>query len=460
MRKQKMILSKKFFWGNSSSSMQTEGGWNEGGKGLSVYDIRPATENTSDWHVAIDNFHDFNEDLDLMKQMNMNMYRFQISWSRVCPDGDGAFNEEGIEFYSRLIDGLIARGIEPMICLYHFDMPLALAEKYNGFIDRHVMDAFVRYGKEMVKRFSSRVKWWIVFNEHNLYFTDEVFEISGYMKGEKTISELYSIFHHTMLAHKQISAYLHETSNAKIGGMLAYTMIYPASTSPEDNLAAFRLDEFINNNLNEVYATGHYLPSVLTFVQNQNIDMDWQPGDAEILSGSKEDFIAFSYYRSALLDASQLSEETAPNRYLNTGMHNDPKLPANEWGWTIDPEGFRLILSKVYGRYKLPLFPIENGLGQREVWDGINEIQDNQRISYHRDHIQALKDAVQYDGVDVLGYLGWGLIDIPSSHADMEKRYGAVYVNRGNHDLRDLKRVPKKSFHWFVKAFGSNGEEL
>lgn len=453
-------MPKNFFWGNSSSSMQTEGGWNEGGKGLSVYDVRPATENTMDWHVTIDNFHDYEQDLDLMKAMNVNMYRFQISWSRVCPDGDGEFNEEGIAFYSRLIDGLIARGIEPMICLYHFDMPLHLAEKYNGFMSRHVKDAFVRYGKAMVDRFSDRVKYWIVFNEHNLYFTDESFHISGYEKGNQILSDQYTIFHHTMLAHCEISDYLHETSDSKIGGMVAYTEIYPATSSPLDNLAVRKQEEFLYQNLCDVYTYGKYSNEVLTFVKNQGIDMDFVSTDSDILAKGKADFISFSYYRSALLDSSKIKAGEAPNRYLNDGMVIDKNLPASEWDWTIDSTGFRNIMTRLYNQYGLPIFPIENGIGIREQWDGVHEIEDDLRISYHRDHIQAMKDAMFIDGVDVIGYLGWGLIDIPSSHADMEKRYGAVYVNRGNHDLRDMKRVPKKSFHWFKRVFATNGNEL
>ena len=199
MNKHKM--PKDFFWGNSVSSMQTEGAWNEDGKGLSVYDVRPATENTTDWHTAIDEYHRYDEDLDLMKEMNMNMYRIQISWSRVCPEGDGDFNPKGIEFYDKLVNAMLDRGIEPMICLYHFDMPLHLAKEYNGFMSRHVVDAFVRFGKKMIDHFSDRVKYWIVFNEHNLYFQDEVFNISGYEKGDKTLDDMYTIFHHTMISH-------------------------------------------------------------------------------------------------------------------------------------------------------------------------------------------------------------------------------------------------------------------
>ena len=190
-------MPKDFFWGNSTSSMQTEGGWNEGGKGPSVYDVNTAGRSAKDWQVTNDNYHHYSQDLDLMKEMNMNMYRFQISWSRIVPDGDGEFNEEGIAFYNRLIDDLLARGIEPMICLYHFDMPLNLAEKYNGFLSRKVKEAFVRFGQEMMKRFADKVKYWIVFNEHNLYFADGFEHYSGVLKKELTLSDMYTCLLYT-----------------------------------------------------------------------------------------------------------------------------------------------------------------------------------------------------------------------------------------------------------------------
>ena len=164
-----MTFRENFYWGNSVSSMQTEGAWNAEGKGKSVYDIKEATEFSSDWKVATDSYHRYEEDFDYMQDLGMNMYRFQISWSRVNPTGDGAFNEAGIEFYDRFIDSLISRGIEPMICLYHFDMPLHLAEKYNGFLSKEVVSAFSRYGIEMIKRFGHKVKHWITFNEQNAF---------------------------------------------------------------------------------------------------------------------------------------------------------------------------------------------------------------------------------------------------------------------------------------------------
>lgn len=451
----KKEMPEGFFWGNSSSSMQTEGAWNEGGKGPSVYDVDTAGRIAKNWQVTNDNYHDYKGDLDLMQAMNMNMYRFQISWSRVVPDGDGEFNEEGIAFYGRLIDDLLERGLEPMICLYHFDMPLSLAEKYNGFLSRHVTSAFVRFGKEMMRRFAGKVKYWIVFNEHNLYFADGFEHYSGVLKEELTLSDMYTVFHHTMLAHCELADFLHQNSDAKIGGMLATTEVYPASPAPKDSLYLRKFDEFYNRNLCDVYAFGHYSHEVLTFAKNHEIDMDFQAGDEEILRKGISDFISFSYYRSVLLDATDLTDDDAPNSYLTKGMKLNPLLEHNQWDWSIDPDGFRRLLSKLYNEFGLPVFPIENGIGQEEKWDGVNEITDDLRIRYHREHLKAMQAAIFVDGVEVLGYLGWGLIDIPASSGAINKRYGAVYVAPDTHE-----RIPKKSFRWFQQVFGANGDNL
>ncbi|AVK99241.1 glycoside hydrolase family 1 protein [Pediococcus inopinatus] len=452
-------MPKGFLWGNSVSSMQTEGGYNEGGRGKSVYDTFPATENSSDWKVAVDDYHNYPEDLDLMANQGMNCYRFQIGWSRVNPDGDGEFNEEGIKFYDNLINELLARHIEPMICLYHFDMPLHLAEKYNGFLDRHVVDAFIRFGKKMVDCFGDRVKYWITFNEQNLYSTSEAFRIAGYLKGDRTDDELYQISHHVMLAHAGVANYLHKQTDDLIGGMLAYSEVYPASSLPKDVQYARQIDEFLNRNLLDVFATGHYSNEVLTFVKNHNINMDFTKEDQAVFDQLSSDFIAFSYYQSSTISSTIVPDNTLPNYYLDAGGKENPFLKVSEWGWSIDPLGFRDILTKTYNSYGIPMFPIENGIGVRETYDG-HEIQDDYRIDYHRAHIQAMKDAMFEDGVPVIGYLGWGLIDIPSSSGNMEKRYGMVYVNRGNHDLRDMKRIPKKSYGWFKKVIASNGNDL
>lgn len=451
-----------FLWGNSVSSMQTEGAWNEGGKEMSVYDIKESSEFASDWKVATDSYHRYTEDFDMMQELGMNCYRFQISWSRVVPDGDGAFNEEGIAFYDRFIDDLLKRGIEPMICLYHFDMPLALAEKYNGFLDRHVVDAFVRFGKEMMRRFASKVKYWIPFNEQNCFAMEgHAFTNSGYLKGDKTVRELYTIQHNCMMSHTYLAVEMHEKyPDCQMGGMVAYAEIYPASSKPKDVFLARKVDEFLNMNYYDLFIYGRYSPEVWQYMKNNDLTSVVLPGDEDILKKTHCDFIAFSYYASHMINTDLIDDTVIPNYISTQADENNPHLKATEWNWQIDPLGFRDIFSKLYNRYYLPLFPIENGIGVIEEWDGQNEIQDDYRIEYHREHIQAMEDAITEDGVDVMGYLGWGLVDILSSQGDMRKRYGVVYVNRENHDLKDLKRLKKKSFHWMQKVIRTNGEDL
>lgn len=453
-------LKQGFLWGNSTSSMQTEGAFDEGGKGQSVYDLRPATAEASDWKVAIDDYHRYPEDIALMKDLGMNCYRFQISWSRVNPTGDGDFNEEGIKFYSDLIDQLLAAGITPMICLYHFDMPLHLAEAYNGFASDHVVEAFIRFGKEMVKRFADRVPYWITFNEQNLYSVPEAFKISGY-DGPKTPHALYQIQQHVMTCHAAIANEIHaHYPQIQIGGMLAYQEVYPHSPLPEDVAATRKFLEFADTNLIRLFTGGQYSTEVLHYIHREGWDDLLDPEEMAIISQCTSDFMSFSYYSTATLDSTKIPVATCPNFWGVLGHTPNPYLQTNEWQWQIDPLGFRTVLTTIYNETHVPVFPIENGIGVREHWDGEHEINDDYRIRYHRAHIQAMKDAVTLDGVECIGYLGWGLIDIPSSAGNMDKRYGLVYVNRTNHDLMDLKRVPKRSFHWFKQVISSNGEQL
>lgn len=455
------VLPTNFLWGNSTSSMQTEGAWNEDGKGQSVYDIKPATANSSDWKVAVDAYHRYPEDIQLMHELGMNCYRFQISWSRVQPDGEGAFNEAGIAFYQKLIDELLAAGIEPMICLYHFDMPLKLAEKYNGFVNHEVVEAFFRYAKKMVDTFGDQVKYWITFNEQNLYGFGEAFNCAGYLKGDKSLHDLYQIQHNVALAHAKVANYIHSLDNKQIqiGGMEAFQEAYPATPNPKDVEAVRRFKEFTDYNLIKIFTEGHYSKEVLQFMTAQGLDDILKSDELAELAKTRSDFMSFSYYATSTLDSTQIPAGTAPNYFGSVGAKKNPYLSANEWGWQIDPQGFYGVLMDLSNRTGLPIFPIENGIGVREHWDGQHTIDDDYRIDYHREHIQALKNAVR-DGANVIGYLGWGLIDIPSSKGNVDKRYGVVYVNRTNQELRDLKRVPKKSFYWLQQVIKSNGTEL
>lgn len=454
-------MDNHFFWGNSTSSMQTEGAWQEDGKSLSVYDVRPATETSSDWHFANDNYHNLTEDLDLMKDLGMTMYRFQISWSRVIKDGDGEVNEAGLAFYDRLVAELKKRQIEPMICLYHFDMPLKLA-KEGGFLSKKVTADFIRYGKLMVDHFKDSVKYFITFNEQNLYFQPGAtrYAVGIELDHKESLEDVYQVGHNVMYAHAAIANYLHETTDCQIGGMLAYAEAYPKTANPQDQFLADQFREFVDYNLLDAFTFGRYSAAVLNFVKQHQLKIDATEQELQTISHLTSDFLSFSYYQTSVLDSSKVPVGTAPNYYLEFGGETNAYLRKNEWNWSIDPTGFRKVLNNIYQRYNVPVFPIENGIGLREEWDGQHEIQDDLRIAYHRDHILAMKAAIEEDGVEVLGYLGWGLIDIMASSGNMDKRYGVVYVNRTNDDLRDMKRVPKKSYHWLKQVIASNGDCL
>lgn len=450
-----------FLWGNSVSAMQTEGAWDADGKGRSVYDIRPATDHSSDWQVAIDDYHRYPEDIALMKDLGMTCYRFSISWSRVQPNGTGAFNEAGIAFYERLIDDLLAAGITPMICLYHFDMPLALAEKYNGFISREVVDAFVVYAREMLRRFADRVPYWLTFNEQNLYGLTDSFIISGYLHGDKTLHDLYQIQHNVALAHALVTQIVHaDFPQAKIGAMIAHQQIYPATPHPQDVWITQQYHTFVNDNVIRLDTQGTYIPQVAHYMRTHGMGDILKESELAELAGARSDFAAMSYYWSSTFDHTKLPANTAPNWYNQYAVKKNPYLDANTWGWQIDPTGFRSALNALYQQTGLPIFPIENGIAAKECWNGTDAIDDGYRILYHRAHLHALQVAITEDGVPVIGYLGWGWIDIPSSQGDMEKRYGVVYVNRGNHDLRDMARVPKRSYAWLKQVIQSNGRQL
>lgn len=334
-----------------------------------------------------------------------------------------------------------------MVALYHFDMPLHLAEKYNGFINKHVVDLFVAFGKKMIDVLGDRVTYWLTFNEQNLYSMAEDFQSSGYLNGERTLRDLYQISHNIMLAHAKIANYIHDNKpKLQIGGMEAYSEVYLATPNPDDVAAVRRFKEFTNNNLIRLFTEGKYSDEVVAFMKDNGLSDILVDQDLKEMSYVRSDFFSFSFYATKTIDSTKIPIGTAPNYYVLYGEKKNPYLKANEWGWQIDPVGFENVLIELSNRLSLPIFPIENGIGVREAWDGKHPINDDYRIDYMRSHIQAVKNAVQ-KGVNVIGYLGWGLIDIPSSAGNVNKRYGVVYVNRSNHDLKDLKRVPKKSYY-------------
>ncbi len=453
-----------FLWGGSVSSMQTEGAWDEDGKGLSVYDIMPIKEGRSDWKVAIDSYHRYEEDNALFGEMGFNCYRFSISWSRVFPEGDGDVNPKGLEFYDKFVDNLLANGIEPMICLYHFDMPVSLMERFGGWAGRETLEAFKVYAETIVRHFAGRVKYFIAFNEQNVTSLVELMR-SGRAKDENAELLRNTIKHHLFIA----SAHLAHTvkrfaPNAKAGGMINAMTVYPATTKPEDALAANSAARAYNYQTFDVFATGEYPRDVLRIWRELNAMPEIREEDLEIIRTAKFDFLSFSYYISTVInaeDAKHIAQADDVLVYLFSGnLNKNPYLPVSTWGQPIDGVGLRTLAVDMYNRYRMPLFVIENGIGVEETADENGYVDDEYRIDFLRCHIEALKLAVDEDCVDLMGFLPWGPIDILSSQGEMKKRYGFIYVDRTETDMKELKRSKKKSFGWFKQVIASNGETL
>mgnify|MGYP001016200596 CR=1 FL=1 len=461
------MLKHDFLWGGSVSSMQTEGAWDLDGRGPSIYDVRKIKANYSDWKVGIDFYHTYKEDIQLFKHLGLKAYRFSISWSRILPQGEGAVNEPGLAFYERVIDELIANGIEPMICVYHFDLPLALYETYGGWQSKQTLKAWKQLIDILVQRFSSKVKYWIPFNEQNVSYCgiDLISPELGPLSDEEKDKLSLEIWHNTNVA----GAYLRQqlrfgNPKALSGGMINYSAIYPEDSNPKAVLNASLLSDGVNHASLEVMARGQY-PNFITSAW-KGIEPTILAGELELIQEYPVDFIGFSYYVSRVADSSR-NQGVLPSqlswfveRIITGEIEKNPYLESSEWGWTIDSTGLRLALKDIYYRYHLPVMIMESGIGVKEHLNEEKTIDDEYRIEYFRAHIQTLKDAVNYDGVECLGFLTWAPIDILSSKGEMKKRYGFIYANREEKDLLDLRRYKKASFAWFRKVIDSNGEIL
>src|SRR5699024_10003836 len=451
MTKQQHIIPDGFLWGGAATSFQTEGAWNEGGKGPSIVDARPIPEGHSDWKVAVDFYHRYKEDIALFKEVGFNAYRTSISWSRIFPNGEGEPNEEGLAFYDRVFDEMIAHGIQPVITLYHFDLPLALAEKYNGFASRKVVDLFEKYARTVFARYKDKVKYWLTFNEQNLVLTNP--ELWGVMEGADSKALTYQVCHNAFVAHAKAVKALHEIiPDGKMAGMITSFIAYTLTPKPEDAIASYHVNTWLNNFFFDVFANGEYPTYVISDWEQEGMMPTFAEGDLQLLKENTVDYLSLSYYRSHTVKA----DASEP---FGAMFVDNPYLEATEWGWAIDPIGFRLALKDIYSRYQLPIFITENGIGVREELNENNTDEDDYRIDYLRDHIKQMKRAME-EGVDIFGYLMWGSTDILSSQGQMSKRYGLIYVNRDETDLKDLKRYKKKSFDWFKRVIATNGREL
>lgn len=471
-----MRLSEHFLWGGASAANQCEGGYADGGKGPGTADVIPAGEHRRavclgemDYHllpedsyypshVAVDMYHHWKEDIALMAELGFKCCRFSFSWSRIYPTGEEEQpNEEGLRFYEQMIDELLRNHIEPVVTICHFDLPLALEEKYGSWRSRRVIDAYLRYCETIFRRFKGKVRYWMTFNEINMLM-HMPFVGAGirFREGENRQKVLYQAAHHELVASALATRLAHEIDpENKVGCMLAGGQYYPYSCKPEDIW-----DSMEKNRSNfffiDVQARGAYPAYAKEEMSRLGIAPEMLPGDEDILRENTVDYVAFSYYASRLTSADpNVGEVTAGNviHSLRT-----PYLKVSEWGWQIDPIGLRITLNTLYDRYQKPLFIVENGLGANDTVEPDGTINDDYRIEYLEAHINAFMDAVELDGVDLIGYTPWGWMDLVSaSSGEMKKRYGFVYVDKDNEGKGTLARSRKKSFDWYKNVIATNG---
>ena len=448
-----MMLRKDFLWGGAVTAHQSEGAYNEGGKVPAVCDLTVSGK-FSDFKDGIDSYHRYQEDFDLYREMGFNAYRFSMDWSRLMSD-ENTYNEAGFEFYDQFIDALKERGMEPIPTLYHFEMPVILQEKYNGFASRQVVDIFVELCKKIVDRYKDKVKYWIIFNEQNGILQKGPKMFFGGICPEGMNPQTFDnqIMHNTLIAHSLVNDYIHQ-QGGKVMGMATVVQSYPETCHPLDTLESMKAQSEAYVFL-DVFARGHYNSYYYANMKNEGTMPEILDGDLDILKLGKTDYLSISYYMSTI---SHYGEESLTN-VEDVVIKKNPYLEMSEFGWTIDPVGLRITLRQLYERYEMPIYVVENGFGCDDEINENGEIIDDYRIDYMRKHIAEMKKAVE-EGVDCRGYLVWGPIDILSSRANMNKGYGMVYVNRTNDDLKDLKRMKKKSFGWYKHVIETNGEEL
>ena len=459
-----------FLWGGSTSAFQFEGGAYEGGKGKSFYDTITensklasesneswmGTNKTKDYSVTSDFYHHYKEDIALMHEMGFKAFRMSIAWTRILPDGDGNINYAGIDFYKDVFKTLKENDIEPVVTLYHWDMPQSLIDRYHGWYGIETVEAFKKYVDICFKEFGEYVHYWLTLNENNLTIMMPAFGTG--MKPSKDDSLFkWTVYHHTNICHFYAVKRCHEMlPDAKIGCMYASSLAYPLTSDPQDIFLARNHNQKLSYDYLDLMTRGSYTKKNLLEMEKDGFEFTEKELFLDPMS--KIDFISFSYYFSVCVGSQQnAANENAETLQMMYQALKNPKLKESTFGWTIDPEGLRILMNDLYDRYQLPLMIVENGLGVKDdVLTKDKTVHDEYRIEYLKQHIQAVKECVDTDHVECIGYLPWGCIDLYSASGDREKRYGFIYVDYDH----DCTRYKKDSFYWYKKVIETNGECL
>ena len=474
-----MGFPKNFLWGGATAANQCEGGFDQGGRGLANVDVIPTGKDrraviTGKREMlafeegyfypakeAIDMYHHFREDIALFAEMGFKTYRLSIAWSRIFPKGDEETpNEEGLRFYEELFLECRKYQIEPLVTITHFDCPIHLIKEYGGWRNRKMITFYENLFRAIFTRYKGLVKYWLTFNEINMIL-HAPFLGAGltFAEGENEEQVKYQAAHHELVASALATKIAHEIDpENKVGCMLAAASYYPYSCNPKDVWESKKSDRG-NYFFIDVQSRGEYPNYGLKMLADKGITLERTTEDAALLKAHTVDFISFSYYASRVAASEDSGVEKTEGNLFPT--IKNPYLEASEWGWQIDPLGLRITMNDLYDRYQKPLFIVENGLGAVDTPNEDGKINDVYRIDYLRAHIAAMKEAIDQDGVELLGYTSWGCIDLVSAGTgEMKKRYGYIYVDRDNEGNGTLARSKKQSFYWYKKVIATNGEDL
>lgn len=477
-----------FLWGGAIAANQVEGAWNVDGKGLSVADMAMYKSNLNVEDYAghnkitsemiekarrdlddkkypkrrgIDFYHRYKEDLKLFAEMGFRALRVSIAWSRIFPTGEESTpNEAGLKFYESLFTEMRKLNIEPIVTLSHYEIPLALSLKYNGWAERKVIDDFVRFSRVCFERYKDLVKYWLTFNEIDS-INRHPFTSGGIIPDHcpegKEDKIIYQALHHQFVASALVTKDCHDIiKGGQVGCMLTKLTTYPNTCHPKD------VEVTLKRNLHnyfyaDVQVFGEYPRLTEKMFEREGISIVMAPEDRKIIKDYPVDFVSFSYYMSLTESARDNLEKTAGNTIM--GVKN-PYLEASDWGWQIDPVGLKISLIELYDRYKKPLIIVENGFGAIDHLEKDGSIHDPYRIAYFKAHFEQMKEAIE-EGVELFGYTSWAPIDlISASTSQMSKRYGFIYVDQDDEGNGSLKRYRKDSFYWYKKVIESNGADF
>ncbi|WP_144456536.1 MULTISPECIES: glycoside hydrolase family 1 protein [Bacillus] len=487
MKELKKGFSDNFLWGGATAANQIEGAYLEGGKGLSTSDFAAYKDpyekgkvNNFTFDVSsaelkrykeqpdefdfpkrrgIDFYHRYEEDIALFAEMGFKVFRLSISWARIFPTGlEDKPNEEGLAFYDQVFDECAKYGIEPLVTMSHYEMPITLTEKYNGWMSRELVPLFEKYARAILERYKDKVKYWITFNEMNMNL-NSLYTGAGILEDlvDHKLQAAYQASHHQFIASAlTVKAAKEIIPNVQIGCMINQIEAYAKTTKPEDQLQAVKSNQ-LNMFYPDVQARGEYPTYMVKYFADNDIKLDSEEQDEQILKEGIVDFVAISYYMSHVAEAREDAAELAGT--FDSPIKNE-HLELSQWDWPIDPMGLRISLIKLYDRYQKPLFVCENGLGARDTLTSDGEIHDDYRIDYLKQHIEQMKEAVK-EGVDLMGYTPWGCIDLIScGTSQMSKRYGLIYVDQDDRGNGTLNRYRKDSFYWYKNVIATNGEDL